>query len=278
MRVLVATDLTDGADLALREGASMAASPADSMAAVYALPLPPLLEAMFPSTASLEKPIALAAQAVGQQVRRVCGRDATVFVESGVNYAAIVSRAEAWEADVLVVGSHGRAGASRVLGGVAEAAVRQAHCSVLVARPSTGHGCVLAGTDDSDPSFPAITAGAREALRRGVKLEVVQALGIVDTEAIYLLQPSATQNVFVVAARSLSERVAKLGVDASCKVLDRPAAAAIVSEAESIGADLIVVGSRGRTGLARLALGSVAEKVIRAASCSVLVVRRGAIG
>jgi hypothetical protein len=47
----------------------------------------------------------------------------------------------------------------------------------------------------------------------------------------------------------------------------------ILQMASSLRADLVVVGTLGRTGLARMALGSVAEKVVRHACCPVLVVR-----
>lgn len=47
----------------------------------------------------------------------------------------------------------------------------------------------------------------------------------------------------------------------------------IVATAESLKVDLVVVATHGRTGLARMALGSVAEAVVRSAPCSVLVVR-----
>jgi nucleotide-binding universal stress UspA family protein len=50
------------------------------------------------------------------------------------------------------------------------------------------------------------------------------------------------------------------------------AAAAIVKEAEDRGADVIVVGSHGRTGVKRLFLGSVSERVVRHAHCPVLVI------
>jgi universal stress protein A len=48
---------------------------------------------------------------------------------------------------------------------------------------------------------------------------------------------------------------------------------AILDATENLPADLVVVGTHGRTGLKRLALGSVAEAVVRGAGCSVLVVR-----
>ena len=68
-----------------------------------------------------------------------------VFVERGTEYAEIVRRAEGWRATLVVVGSHGRAGAAQDgrLGGVATKVVRYAHCPVLVARPSAHRGLVV---------------------------------------------------------------------------------------------------------------------------------------
>jgi nucleotide-binding universal stress UspA family protein len=47
----------------------------------------------------------------------------------------------------------------------------------------------------------------------------------------------------------------------------------IINAATEIGADLIVIGTHGRTGLSHVVMGSVAEKVVRKASCPVLTVR-----
>jgi nucleotide-binding universal stress UspA family protein len=54
----------------------------------------------------------------------------------------------------------------------------------------------------------------------------------------------------------------------------RPAAS-IVEHARAEKADTIVVGTHGRTGLSRLVIGSVAERVVRLAPCDVLVVHAG---
>ena len=51
------------------------------------------------------------------------------------------------------------------------------------------------------------------------------------------------------------------------------AATAIVRQAENIQADMIVIGTHGRSGLPHMLLGSVAEKVVRTASCSVVTIR-----
>jgi nucleotide-binding universal stress UspA family protein len=85
--------------------------------------------------------------------------------------------------------------------------------------------------------------------------------------------------------RSLAERLeadasatAGPGVIASTVLLDGNPAHEIVEEAERWGADLVVVGSHGRRGLARLALGSVSRQIVHRAHCSVLVVREHAAG
>jgi glycine betaine transporter len=54
------------------------------------------------------------------------------------------------------------------------------------------------------------------------------------------------------------------------------AAITIVEEAKSLGVDLIVMGTHGRTGVAHLLMGSVAERVLRHAPCPVLTVREAA--
>jgi nucleotide-binding universal stress UspA family protein len=56
-------------------------------------------------------------------------------------------------------------------------------------------------------------------------------------------------------------------------LLDGDPAAEIVRYAQEMNMDLIVMGTHGRTGLERLLMGSVAEKVMRQATCSVLVVK-----
>ncbi len=207
------------------------------------------------------------------------GRRVEAFVDDDVDYAAIIMRAQTWAADVIVLGSYGQSGISRVFGSVADRVVRHAPCSVLVARASTTRGWVLAATDLSDPSLGAVAAAVVEGRRRQARLEVVHAMGFLEAEARYLLELATPAvvlgppSVFEVAARDLARCVGTLQVDAKCKVLDRPAAAAIVGEADAIGAELVVVGARGKAGLGLLALGGVAERVARTASCSVLIVR-----
>jgi len=76
--------------------------------------------------------------------------------------------------------------------------------------------------------------------------------------------------------QSLQEELARIraaGVAAESVTLDGPAAPEICDLAKRSGAELIVIGSHGQTGLARILLGSVAENVVRHAVVPVLTVR-----
>lgn len=70
----------------------------------------------------------------------------------------------------------------------------------------------------------------------------------------------------------VANEVAAQGVSAIGIAVDRHPATAIIDEAKARKADLIVMGTRGLTGLKHLALGSVADRVVRTAPCPVLTV------
>jgi nucleotide-binding universal stress UspA family protein len=72
---------------------------------------------------------------------------------------------------------------------------------------------------------------------------------------------------------TIEKEIERVGAKGEASVIDGTPVSAITDQAEEIAAELIVVGTHGRTGFSRLTLGSVAERVVRAASCSVLVVR-----
>jgi len=80
-----------------------------------------------------------------------------------------------------------------------------------------------------------------------------------------------------VASRS-ARTLAQAGLHARERVPLGDARDVLIEEAQKERADLIIVGSHGRTGLAKLLMGSVASHVVTHAPCSVLVVRRAASG
>jgi universal stress protein A len=75
------------------------------------------------------------------------------------------------------------------------------------------------------------------------------------------------------AMNRLVEDVAEKGLDVRGRVAMDRASVAILDEADRLLADLIVMGTRGLTGLEHLVLGSTAERVIRLAPCPVLTVK-----
>lgn len=283
MRVLVATDFSEASDVALREGTKMASAPSDALGVVYALPRLIHESLFFPTRdkaleARAKELVERATTMLHGRVALLTHRPAELFVDEGIDYAAIVQRAETWRADVIVIGSHGRSGLARLVGDVAMKVAHHATCNVLVAR-NAGARHVVAATDFSDASLPAVSVAAAEARRRSAKLDVVHAIGFVEVEALYLADSGSPSiaapgpDDAAIGAR-LHEACAKLGIDAQCEVLEGAPATAIARHAESIDAELVVVGAHGSTNLARAGIGNVAKKVLRACLCSVMIVRR----
>ena len=77
---------------------------------------------------------------------------------------------------------------------------------------------------------------------------------------------------------TLKQSASAIGLTADMAVMTGRPADAIVAHAKSDGFDLIVMGTHGRTGLAHVVMGSVAEGVTRTAPCPVLVVHLGDAG
>jgi len=209
-----------------------------------------------------------------------------LFFERGGPAASIVRAAQAWGADLIVTASHNRSALQRVLlGSVAAGVVRYAHCAVLVVRGEAAPGrCVLAASDLSERSLPAIQAAADEATRLGLPLSVAHAIdaswvafNAYTSAMLSAVGPSAPlvpEGPQREAARTaLAGAIENLGVSATAVVLDGPPADAIVDWASAERAALVVIGTHGRTGLSRVLLGSVAESVVTRAPCSVEVVR-----
>jgi nucleotide-binding universal stress UspA family protein len=73
--------------------------------------------------------------------------------------------------------------------------------------------------------------------------------------------------------KRLAERASRNGVRVAVQLCEGDAASQIVRAAKSARADVIVIGTHGRSGLPKLLLGSVAERVVRTATCPVLTVR-----
>lgn len=291
-RILCASDLSEGADEAIRQAAAFAGARKAALEILHVVANPlsqsPALahlaardDARAAFDAASEKARKELTARVASLTKGVAGTP-EIHVEEGEPYAAIVSRAAETGADLVVVGGSGASGLrGQRLGDVAEKVVRHARGSVLVARRSPPSARILAGTDLSDPSLPALTAAADEARHRGARLTVAH---VVDPEkamgseifatVMALFSEDFMSELGNAAKGKLAEALERLGLEADAVVEHGAAGASILRLAEELPAELVVIGNAGSTNLASVLVGSVAETIVRWAPCAVLVVRR----
>lgn len=199
----------------------------------------------------------------------------------------IVREAEAWQADLIVLGARGLSGVQGfLLGSVSTGVVQHAHCPVLVVkgRLHTLRKALIA-VDGSPDSLAASRFVASLALDEKVEIAL---LGVVERPNL-LMAPgegfaTSIQEDFAKAtAQGQEERremLARVTRDFANRahsvepsVVIGHAAEEIVRAAASPDIGLVVVGARGLGRFKRLILGSVSERVLHHAACPVLVVK-----
>lgn len=211
----------------------------------------------------------------------------TRLVSDGVPFDEIAKAAKAWEADLVVIATHGYTGLKHLLlGSTAERVVRCAPCPVLVVRSREQRGVktafspdrvrsILVPVDFSKPSIEALPHALALARKYDAQLTLLHVLE--SSHADMLIDTSEAQRA---ARLDAHERLAKLA-DATKKTWPRTGRElrtghpvdTITALARRTNADLIVLGTRGRAGFKGMLIGSVAERVVRYAPCPVLVVR-----
>jgi nucleotide-binding universal stress UspA family protein len=288
--VFVATDLSSHADEALRQGHLRAEARGAQLVVCHVVPAQVGVNMLFPqrSASQSEAQLSLVQRAEALVVERttaVTGRDPEQFavvVRDGTAYSTIIEQAEQASAELIVIGHRGGAGLARMLlGSVAERVVRYAHCAVLIARTSGPTRHIVVATDLSDPSLPALAAAAAESLRAGCPVTALHCIespvSVAGPEHGMAMAATLPREVLDEvrrhAQKGLADAVAQVGLTGDQRILEGSPVVDIIETAKTLDADLVVIGTRGRTGLSRVVLGSVAEAVVRDAPCSVLAVR-----
>lgn len=200
---------------------------------------------------------------------------------------AIVEYAEEEGIDLIVMGTHGRSGAGRLLlGSVAEEVMRQATCPVLVMRqledgknrPVSLVRHIVVPIDFSLPAKEALIAAGELARRYGARVTLLHVIEEREWREVYREDGvgvrAPRERVTARAERRLRKAAAALppGVAYEIELRGGRPAAEIVAFAERTGAELVVMASRGLSGIERLLFGSTAEEVVRTADAPVMVV------
>lgn len=199
-------------------------------------------------------------------------------------FAGIVRAVEEGAPDLLVIGAHRRQALRDVfVGTTAERTIRSVTCPLLMvnAPPVGSYGHVMLATDMSEGAERAAKACAGLGIAGDADISV---LHVFDAPAVHLTMsltmPEDEKQTYIEgqrkeAARGLSAFVKSVGWRSPRQVVRQMRATRaeeILTAASEAAADLIVVGTHGRSGFARFFIGSVAEEVLRKADRDVLAV------
>ncbi len=278
--ILVPTDGSPAAEQAIGHAVSIADELGKSVHGLYVVHLTPDadydLGIGYPTIQEAEEDRGeLALEAVERQCEKA-EVDFEGHLRDGPPAETITTVAREIEADLIAMGTHGESRLSRpLLGSTTIEVLRRGDHPVLAVPeefpvPAGGYDQILVPTDASDGS-----RGAEE-----MAIEWAEGFGG-SIHGLYVVELALSHSAEVEAAldadgkkavADLEERATAAGVDATTTVETGIPHEVIRSEADETDADLIVMGSHGRSGLERTFLGSVSERTVRTATRPILVV------
>ena len=264
--LLIASDGSEFSINAIREAINLAKICSSKLIAVSVIKTNLEFESILPQVVEKDEQKAIKhLESVKAQAKKE-GVDCTTIVTlSEEPYQDIVDHASKNNVDMIIMGTHGKTGMKRLMmGSVTAKVIGHAPCNILVFPPNAKVECknVLIATDGSKYSEAAASEALGIAKRCGSSLTVISVASS-DAEIT-----SAKDNV-----KKVSEAAEKEGVKTTSLVTKGKSYEAIIETSKQKKADLIIVGSHGRTGLDRLLMGSVTERVIGHAEAAVLVVK-----
>jgi nucleotide-binding universal stress UspA family protein len=294
MRVLIALDGSAGADEAVALAHAMVwpdqsrlriVSVVEQDAWIPSLPRVPEI------APALEAEIVAYLEAKQRQIVELFSptHEVETVIRRGRPATAILKEASDFEADVVMVGSRGHGTITTlVLGSVSAEVVDHARSPVLVARRRTLSHVVMA-TDESPSARAVEDVIARWPIFEGLPIDVVSVADAVrpwtsgiapgfqrQARDAYAQELDEVSQAAERIAHEATTRLRAAGRLAEAVVRRGDPAAEIIALAEQRRTDLVVLGSRGRSALAEIVLGSVARNVLAGSTASVLVVRKDA--
>jgi nucleotide-binding universal stress UspA family protein len=204
---------------------------------------------------------------------------------AGEAYIEIVRAVQAERAGMVFVGHRGLTGLRRLLvGSTAERLARHCPVPVWVVRNEIDHPLkrILVATDFSDASSAALQVAAQLAQKTDAELDllhVYDALALAEQAPVgTLISENPRDELREIAEKNLDEllRIHCSAIQAKVRRVAWGLPWEVIrKQARRGAADLIVVGSIGRSGIARMLMGNTAEKVLRLVDRDVLIVKPG---
>jgi universal stress protein E len=279
-KILVATDLSERSENAIRRAAQLGRELGAELIILH------VVEEDRPASL-LEAEKQQAAALLDERMRtseELGGLPVHVSVETGDVFKTILSAAKRHAVDLIVMGTHRRRLLHDIMiGTTIERVMRVGGFPVLMAvhAPTQAYRYILAAVDLSESSARA--------------LQVSQALGLLrerDVKVLYAYRAMAKDKMIYagVSQEQIQEHVAQSAREAMAQLkeftgrlgLEGARAGTFVDEGEPVRVlrqtlererpDLLIIGTRGHTGLKKILLGSVADSLLREAECDILAV------
>jgi nucleotide-binding universal stress UspA family protein len=289
-RILYATDLSPISEPAWHEARQLARLFDAEILLVHVMPLVMLpLEGYFPPHLYDELVLNARREAETRFDRLLgsvpgSGLKVRIRLEDGAPADRILAVANEEQTDIVIVGTHGRAGLQRaILGSVADRLIRQAPCPVLTVQPELGDKPaakirrICYATDFSPTARAAWPWVVSIASAADAEIDLVHVTFSpvpdrhLSTEALGRIAHTLHEQGRFEAERFLEKSPAPNG-RINVRLAHGDPGEQIVHQAQAQSADLIVMGTHGWSGLVRWMLGSVAHHVIQTAPCPVLTV------
>lgn len=282
MRLIAAYDRSPAADEAF-DTLSRAGLPENTEAMVVSVaepwPIPAAADGglYFPGPPLTDlKSAEEAARVAGDRIGKdFPGWSITVRGMTGPISRGILSAAESWNADLIVVGSRGRFLPGRnQFGSISQQIATSASCSVRIGRERNVSRNepirLLVAVDGSPDSDRAVEELLHRAWPPNTKVWVVTAIGTHSTAE----EGQAERDEAAVLHAGLLTRLHEKGLSAASIIDAMDPRYTILTSARELDVDCIVIGARGRTPFERTLLGSTSAAVAGRAGCSVEIVRK----
>ncbi len=285
-RLLLATESSEFSEGAIREAIRLAKRCGSKLTALSVIETNPEFGAQAPAVLEkMEKEVHAHLDSVKARAKQEGVACETVTYEGEDSYKYIVDEAVKQKSTMIIMGRRGKKGFRRlVMGSTTAWTIGHAPCSVMVVprAAKVDITSIVVATDGSKYSADAASEAIGIAKRNNAKLTVLAVVPadiamITDIDFTAIDREKFADQEMLTAeknARLVKDAAQKAGVDVQAFVMTGKPADAILEIAKDKSADLVVVGSHGRTGLERLLLGSIAERVIVMSSCAALVVKR----